>query len=94
MTSVRWDTFAWLLALRTPANARPTTTSMVGSESPAASLSGPASGQAARWTEPSCHHDQTSSVAKGRNGASSLSCTDRAARKAVTADARAALSPL
>ena len=30
------------------------------------------------WIEPARHHDQTSSVTKGRNGASRRSCTERA----------------
>ena len=33
-------------------------------------------GPGGRWTEPSCHHDQTSSVTKGRNGANSRSRVD------------------
>ncbi len=37
---------------------------------------------AARWTEPSCHHDQTSSQTNGRNGASSRWKTDSETRSA------------
>ena len=55
--------------------------------SPARALRSASSGHAARCTDPSCHHDQASSVAKGRNGASSRTATDRPRRNAATADA-------
>ena len=35
-------------------------------------------GQGERWTEPSCHHDHTSSVTKARKGASRRRRTDNA----------------
>ena len=50
-------------------------------------------GHAARCTDPVCHHDQTSSVTNGRNGANSRRMTDNAAVAADTADAAAASSP-
>ena len=54
--------------------------------------SSPAVGQAAWWIEPSCHHDQTSSVAKGMIGASSRSSVCSPRPSAARADA-AASSP-
>ena len=39
------------------------------------------------WMEPACHHDHTSSVTKGRMGASRRSSTDRAAASAARAEA-------
>ena len=56
----------------------------VASASPAraCSASSSASGQAARWTEPSCHHDHTSSHTNGRNGANSRWKTDSDSRSA------------
>ena len=47
---------------------------------------------AARCTEPSCHHDHTSSVTNGRCGANSRSSVDSATVSAVRAD-RAPSSP-
>ena len=44
------------------------------------------SGQVARCTEPSAHHDHTSSVTNGRNGANSRSTTDRASLSAARAE--------
>ena len=46
-------------------------------------------GHGARCTEPSCHHDQTSSVTNGRNGANSRSCTLSAVASAARAEAAA-----
>ena len=44
-------------------------------------------GQVVAWIEPSCHHDQVSSVAKGRNGAKSRNWTESATSSARRADA-------
>ena len=46
-------------------------------------------GHGARWIEPACHHDHTSSQVKDRYGASSRSITDSAVRIAVDAEAAA-----
>ena len=43
-------------------------------------------GHGALWTEPGCHHDQTSSVANGRNGANSRRKTESAVSSAVFAE--------
>ena len=45
-------------------------------------LSSAASGQGARWIEPGCHHDHTSSHTNGRNGASRRWNVDTAKRSA------------
>ena len=45
-------------------------------------------GHAARCTEPSCHHDQTSSVTNGRCGANSRRSVTSASASAARADAR------
>ena len=50
-------------------------------------------GHEARCTLPCCHHDHTSSVTKGRNGANRRSIADKAALPAETAEAAAASSP-
>ena len=58
---VRIETFAWDLAPRMPARAA----AIASTAEPSAAPAEPSSltvGHAARWTEPSCHHDQTSSV--------------------------------
>ena len=70
-SGARIETFAWDFAPRMPTRAAATASSRAGS----ASTSRPscAVGQDARWIEPSCHQDQTSSVTYGRNGASSRS---------------------
>ena len=47
-----------------------------------------ASATAPCGSSPSCHHDHTSSVTNGRNGANSRSSTDRAAVSAALADRR------
>ena len=46
------------------------------------------SGHGARWTEPSCHHDHTSSVTNGRNGANSRSSVESASASAARAEPR------
>ncbi len=74
------------LAPRTAAIAAEAASSTAGSASPAAGLSSAGPGQGERWMEPSCHHDQASSVTNGRTGANSRSMTDSAARSAVTAE--------
>ena len=58
--SARMPTLASDLALRTPATS-PTAASSAGSPGSVVATSA-ARGHAARCTEPSCHHDQTSSV--------------------------------
>jgi len=55
--------------------------------SPSAAFSSSACGQLARWTEPSCHHDQTSSATNGRNGASRRWKIDSERRSARLTDA-------
>ena len=90
-TSVRSERFASLFALRiSPStSARPRYTA--GSSAPNAASSS-AVGHGARCTEPSRHHDHTSSVTNGRSGANSRSsvssATASAARptRAVVAD--------
>ena len=49
-------------------------------------------GQRCRCTEPSCHHDQTSSVTKQRNGANRRSSVDSASASAARAEPAAALA--
>ena len=61
VSSVRMETFAVDLAPRIPASAA----AMASTAAPSAAPAEPSSltvGHADRWTEPSCHHDQTSSV--------------------------------
>jgi len=85
------DRCASVLALRTRARTKAAASSTAGSESgPAASRSSAGSGQGLRWMEPppaSGHHDQTSSVTKGRNGAKSRSRVESARVRARLADA-------
>ncbi|KUL48052.1 hypothetical protein ADL30_35635 [Streptomyces sp. NRRL S-1521] len=50
-------------------------------------------GRAARCTDPSRHHDQTSSVTNGGTGAKSRSRTSSAVRGAARADSMAAAPP-
>ena len=50
-------------------------------------------GQAARWIEPSCHHDQTSSVTYGMIGASSRSTVRSAMARAAWAEAAPSPEP-
>ena len=56
---------------------------------PTASISASV-GHGALWTDPGRHHDQTSSVTNGRNGANSRSNTDSAVSSAALADAASA----
>ena len=55
------ETFASAFSLRTAVSTSAAVSAMPDPASPATSSS-PAVGQAARWIEPSRHHDQTSSV--------------------------------
>jgi len=96
----RMGSLAWDLALRIEpiaADAASSRNSPAGASSPSSARppppyvpaiwrSGSGSGHGARWIEPSRHHDHTSSVTKGRNGANSRSSTDRASRSAAIAD--------
>jgi hypothetical protein len=87
-TGVFWEAFASVFARRMPISAALTAgSSPVGWSGPAAT------GHDAECTEPSCVHDHTSSVANGRNGASSRSMMSIAERRAMAADAWAAGSP-
>ena len=81
--SVRIDSLASDFTLRSAASAEPAATTTVGS---AAVRSGSATGHDARCTEPSRHHDQTSSVANGSTGANRRSSTSRAIARAARAD--------
>lgn len=85
-TSARMDLRASDLARRTRRSTSATASSTAGSPRSASGRSR-GDGQAARCTDPSRHHDQTSSVTNGRNGANSRSSTPSAARRAATADA-------
>jgi hypothetical protein len=87
--SVLMETLAAVLALRTWPSTAAATASTAGSPAPPPMVpSAPrsADGHGARWTEPSCHQDHTSSVTNGMNGANSRSSTPRAERSAPRAD--------
>src|SRR3954468_9443855 len=89
LTSVFIETCASDFAPRIPASTSETASSTSGSWAPTVrSTSG--SGQRVTWIEPSCHHDQTSSVANGRYGASNRSWTDKATANAAFADSAGA----
>ena len=60
-SSWRIETLACDLAPRIPISAAATASRVAGSAAAAAPRSASV-GQGARWIEPSCHHDQTSSV--------------------------------
>ena len=86
-TSARSERLASVLALRTSrqrvgGDVEDQRVAVAGAMRPRS-----ASGHGARWTEPSCHHDHTSSVTKGRNGANSRSSVDSATASAAWADA-------
>lgn len=73
------DTFASDFARRTSRSTSETIMqSSLFAHFPASTWSETASGHAARCIDPKCHHDQHSSAANGRNGASSRCNTDRA----------------
>ena len=55
------DTLACDFAPRIPASAA-ATASMIAGSAAAAEPRSPLTGHGARWIDPSCHHDQTSSV--------------------------------
>src|SRR5439155_10223911 len=61
-------------------------TSAASSSWPIAPRSSASVGHGARCTDPSCHHDQTSSVTNGRNGANSRMKVDSAATIAELAE--------
>ena len=84
-TSVRIDRFASDFALRISDSAAAVAARTSGSPPPASG----GAGQAERWIEPSParHHDQTSSVTNGRNGANSLRIVSRATPSVAAADA-------
>ena len=83
-TSVRIDTLACDFAPRTAARAAARSSSSAGVTGPATSSG---VGQDARWIEPSCHHDHTSSVTYGMIGASSRSTAVSATASAAWAEA-------
>ena len=87
---MRSDRFASALALRTSPSTQAATSKTTGSP-PTGNAS--VEGQLARWIEPSCHQDHTSSVAYGRNGANRRSRTSSANRSDAIADP-AASGPL
>ena len=87
-TGVRMETFASDFALRIFDKTIPASLSTVASPSCAAASSSVV-GQALVCTKPSCHHDHTSSVTNGRNGANRRSCTESASAKVAFADAAA-----
>ena len=84
MISVRIDSLASDFTLRSAASAEPAAATTPGS---AAVRSGSADGHGARCTEPSRHHDQTSSVANGSTGANRRSSTSSAIARAARAEA-------
>lgn len=84
---VRIDTLASDFTLRRAARAAPAAATTPASASPAATRSGSAVGQAARCTEPSRHHDQTSSVANGSTGAKRRRSVSSAMPSAARAEA-------
>ncbi len=61
-TGARIDTFASVLALRTAASTASAGSRSAASAPAATADSSAPSGHEARWTEPSRHHDHTSSV--------------------------------
>ena len=85
--SVRSDRLLAVFAFRTSPTTSDATVSTSGAAFAAASRSGLASGHAARCTDPSCHHDHTSSVTKGRCGAKSRRSTSSARASAACAEA-------
>ena len=74
--------FGLLLADRAehapPRSRSASTSASVSSAPPHAASTSSGVGHAARCTEPACHHDQTSSVTNGRNGANSRSSVESA----------------
>ncbi len=80
---------ASVLALRTSPRTQAAVSVTSGSPPAPRLRSSSASGQLERWTEPGCHHDQTSSVTKGRNGASRRSWVESASCSAAWAEAAA-----
>jgi len=84
--SVRIETLASDFTLRRAARAAPAAATTSASAEPAADRRGAASGQAARCTDPSRHHDHTSSVANGSTGAKRRSIVSSAIRSARHAD--------
>ena len=84
MISVRIETLASDFTLRSAASAAARGGDHAGGS--AAVRSGSAVGHGARCTEPSRHHDQTSSVANGSTGANRRSSTSRAIARAARAE--------
>jgi hypothetical protein len=92
-TSARIDCLASDLARRMAVRTSEAAPRTATSPAPASSRIDVPSGQPPRWIEPSCHHDQTSSVTNGRNGANSRSSTFSARSSAARADSAPAPSP-
>jgi hypothetical protein len=83
----RIDILLSLLSLRRADNVTDAAVSTPGSQACSAGRTSSTLGHGARWIDPCCHHDHTSSVANGKKGAKSRSCTDRARSSAAWADA-------
>ena len=81
-----------LFALRTSPSTSAATAYTRGSPSPATRERRSASGHAARCTEPSRHHDHTSSVTNGRCGAKSRSSASSASASAAARRGRAVVA--
>src|SRR5713226_975408 len=89
-TGVRSGFLASDLLLRTSLSTRQPSMSASAaprSPPPMGSSNSPAFGHGARWTEPSFHHDHTSSVTKGRKGANNRSIASNASSSPLLADA-------
>ena len=87
---VRGETFASDFTRRSTMSAPDAVASTAGSPSAAAPPSSPAVGHEARWTDPVRYQDQTSSVTKGRNGASSRTTASMTRASAARADCASA----
>src|SRR5690606_38835817 len=83
---VRWETLASDFTFRRAASALPVTSRRAGSASGTAWRRGAADGHGAACTEPLRHQLHTSSVAKGRNGASSRRTTSVVTARVVRAE--------
>lgn len=102
--SALMETFAAVFALRTWPRTAAAVCSTTGSPAPPRAPVPPAppapptpprsaAGHGARWTDPSCHQDHTSSVTNGMNGANSRSSTSSAERSAPLTDSAPAPAP-
>jgi len=96
LTLARMERFSVVLARRTAPRTSAATVRTEASPSTPKSTCSPSSptlGHGARCTDPGCHHRHTSSVTKGRNGAKSRSCAERARASVARAESVAGDGP-